>query len=308
MHLHESLRLKNIVFLDNLPHALSDVFEGHLEKLDPSNKHCWVEAPTKKARKTAIRNESDLADHYQYNIAPKHMDVASKLKFGKHPVFKWDIPPSIPESMTRVAEAVGDGFIFVNPDTIKELSAAEQKNVRLLEQYGLMNFAVWELKNLLCGPKVMKEIPNLEGVFPWKACEERSEDDQVSSRCDSMTKTHRLNGNLVETGRRTGPDSSLVRAVINKATSTEPPKASSKRPLREGSPSMPERAAAKRQKPQVKHTTTEPQPVQQAAGSRGGKKAPTSKEKKQPTKKLAIVEARELMQQVCHANFTMIFA
>jgi hypothetical protein len=282
MHLHESLRLKNIVFLDNLPKALSDVFEENLGQ-DPSNQHCWVEQ--QEIRVNAIRNESDLAHHYRDIIAHKHMAVASKLKFGKHPIFRWGISPSVPESMTRVVEAVGDGFIFVNPAAVKDLSATEQKNFKLLEDYGLVNFAVWELKNLVCGPKVMKEIPNLEGPFLWKACGERSEDDQVSSHCDSAIKTHRVNGNLVETGRRTGPDSSLARAMINKATSSEPSRVGSKR---KESLSIPERAAAKRRKPQLKRTTPEPQ-------------------HKSKNKKLPIVDARELIQQVCHANFTTIF-
>ncbi|KIM42893.1 hypothetical protein M413DRAFT_125354 [Hebeloma cylindrosporum] len=214
MHLHESLRLKKIVFLDNLPQGFADTFDQSVQGL-PAGAHQWKKKPKFDISSIPIiKNESHITRFYRSQLGGVYGSAASGLRFKKswEDVFIWSTTPA--GSVDR-NEAIADGFLSINDDpaVLSRLSKEDQESVQLIDQYGLTNFAVWEFKSLVCGPHVMKDIPKLEGSFPWKTCVERLEDDEASSRCKYTN--HRIDGRLIVTGRRTGPDASQVSQLIN---------------------------------------------------------------------------------------------
>ena len=211
MHLHESLRLKKIVFLDDLPGTFSRSFDeavkGHSSEIQVDSwdgtYDYWESLD--QSQMQSIRNEKDLTKFYQQHQGVLYTSIASQLKFKDGSAeFRWSTDPvnTVPRS-----QGIADAFLHICAKT-----GSAKKNMELIDRFGFSNLAIWEFKSLMCGPHAMKDMPKLAGPFEWKACEERRTHEEMSRTCSSQA--HRVSGRLVVTGRKTGPDSHLASKII----------------------------------------------------------------------------------------------
>jgi len=208
MHLHKNLRLEKIVFLRHLPKVLSEVCDDLLKNISDDDPR---EAPSLifPDQERKVKNEETLAMEYNAYVAP-HQAVASQLLFntpGADDVLLLKV-----KSKDQRQTAIADSFLYLNPPCDGSLSKEHQGNIDLLEKYQLQNILVYEFKSLLCGPDVVEALKTFGGDFTWCTCQERSFEDEPSPRCSN--KIHRINGRPMATGRKTGPDSAMVKDII----------------------------------------------------------------------------------------------
>ncbi|KDR71712.1 hypothetical protein GALMADRAFT_253433 [Galerina marginata CBS 339.88] len=220
MHLHKNLRLKRVVFCDDLLNNLSDFCDElilnspEFPPVTGNSFECNYPEPP------PIIDEQTLQS-YCTAISSFYLEVATGLRFKT----SWDKPAwMIGESPadSRRKFAAADGYLF--PDFRQKLSEGQQSDYKLLEAYGLAHFVIWEYKNLACGPKMFEDLRELEGEFTWTTCQERSNEDEESASCPYNVEQHRTQGRLRVTGRRTGPDSTVIQKFLqSKHLHPQPP-------------------------------------------------------------------------------------
>ncbi|CAA7265524.1 unnamed protein product [Cyclocybe aegerita] len=219
MHLHKDLRLKEVVIL----HRLTEVLVLDCDKLAEACQLTSENFPgisTQKAAAVAA-NERDLVDFYEKQISSVYSGMASGLLFNSadwHPVFEWTTYPK-PNAAPRT-EALADGFLSLASDR-EHLPREHQDDMALLEKHNFHHLVAWEFKSLTAGPATMAMFHELEGVFQWTTCHERTVEDTEtpSFRCDAKTSHHRIRGRPVVTGRRAGPDSEYVARILEQVDS-----------------------------------------------------------------------------------------
>ncbi|CAA7265526.1 unnamed protein product [Cyclocybe aegerita] len=203
MHLHKSLRLKKIVFLERLPQALDELCDTMATSSSYEISRSILPPPG-----FEFVNEESLVRYYQTQRSPLYAEVASQLVFGiggeGGTIFNWYDTQN--NENTKHNEALADGFLCLDIGERREIADKHKRSIDLLSHHGLSHLAIWEFKNLACGPGIMAQVPNLASDFTWTACQERTDDDETSTCCSAALINHRTNGRRTVTGRPPGPD------------------------------------------------------------------------------------------------------
>ncbi|KDR66188.1 hypothetical protein GALMADRAFT_1205041 [Galerina marginata CBS 339.88] len=226
MHLHPDLRLKRVVFLDDLPETLSNF----CDKLSQNPSELPRAAPgtfdVDYPMNEGIIDEKTLQDHW-LTVSKCYCPVASGLCFKDswEPHFQINVVAAGP----RKDFGVADGYL--SPRDPESLSKEQRKDLDLLKKHGLSNFLIWEFKSLASGPHILQNLRELvDEDFTWTGCQERSVNDEPSVGCGQA---HRVGGRLSVTGRRTGPDSTAIDDLIRPPVDSDAQEvhAGQKRPL-----------------------------------------------------------------------------
>ncbi|KAF8907627.1 hypothetical protein CPB84DRAFT_1843847 [Gymnopilus junonius] len=192
MHLHEDLRLKSIVVLDDLVGELPKLCDPYIEQVSDARKNDFhALKPLESRRDQKITDETSLQNHLQV-IANMYSKVASGLLFKTDwvSVFRFH---SKPKGYAHLKEAIADSYLHTTNEkqVLDQLSEQDLSDIELIEKHHFQNFMVAEVKSLHCGDDILS--PEL------------------------MQASHRVCGRLRVTGRQIGPDSTDTDGLIQRS-------------------------------------------------------------------------------------------
>ncbi|KAJ3502354.1 hypothetical protein NLJ89_g8927 [Agrocybe chaxingu] len=224
MHLAEDLQLKNIVQVEDLADAISQVCNMYLSKnpavydIPPSG----FPSPQKRSM-TDVEyasiaglpvSEKDVENAYKYKAAKFCSNVASTLAFD---LDTWGPGLFTCRSRARLDYKVAkaDALLDIDMKRLEELPLRHRENIALIAKYEIWHPVVWEFKSLTAGSEgTMEKLASLNGPFRWTTCRIGSRNKE--DHCQHPQ--HTVDDEWSVTGRRTGPDSTTIWSDILQQT------------------------------------------------------------------------------------------